>query len=178
MSSEGPNAGEGVFCGVDVGAASTKVVLMDVDGKMLGSHVRKSGVDYQIAACDCLEKALVMAGLKPDAVNGTIATGYGRRNVEFAGDAKTEILCHSAGCYFYFPKAITIVDIGGQDTKVIRIDADGRAGVDVAGTAGGANAADGRPWQDNDETQGRTSRLRLVLGTLGGSDLVGVYKGV
>ncbi len=126
MSNDGPSAGSAVYCGVDVGAASTKVVLMDGDRKMLGSHVRKSGVDYQIAAQDSLEKALAMAGLEPDRVVGTIATGYGRRNVDFAGDAKTEILCHSAGCYFYFPRAITVVDIGGQDNKIIRLGDDGR----------------------------------------------------
>jgi (R)-2-hydroxyacyl-CoA dehydratese activating ATPase len=56
----------------------------------------------------------------------TISTGYGRKNVSFTNDTKTEIACHAAGCYHYFPEAITVIDIGGQDNKIIKIEKDGR----------------------------------------------------
>jgi len=55
-----------------------------------------------------------------------VATGYGRKNVPFAHETRTEIGCHGQGCYHYFPEAITVVDIGGQDNKIIKLDAAGR----------------------------------------------------
>ncbi|MGD2187219.1 MAG: acyl-CoA dehydratase activase, partial [Desulfobacterales bacterium] len=55
-----------------------------------------------------------------------IATGYGRKNVSFAEDAKTEIGCHAKGCFYYFPFATTIIDIGGQDNKIIKLDPSGK----------------------------------------------------
>jgi len=66
------------------------------------------------------------AGISRDEVEFITATGYGRKNVSFAHDTKTEIACHSRGCYHYFPEAITVVDIGGQDSKIIKLDAQGR----------------------------------------------------
>jgi len=65
------------------------------------------------------------AGISRDEVGFITATGYGRNNVSFAHDTKTEIACHSRGCYHYFPEAITVVDIGGQDSKIIKLDAEG-----------------------------------------------------
>jgi predicted CoA-substrate-specific enzyme activase len=55
-----------------------------------------------------------------------VSTGYGRKNVAYRDDTRTEIGCHAKGCYFYFPKAITIIDIGGQDNKIIKLDEAGR----------------------------------------------------
>ena len=55
-----------------------------------------------------------------------MSTGYGRKNVSFSDESKTEIGCHAKGCYLYFPKAITIIDIGGQDNKIIKLDDTGR----------------------------------------------------
>jgi len=67
-----------------------------------------------------------MAGLPPAAVVNAVSTGYGRKNVPFATGTKTEIGCHGSGCYLYFPQTITIIDIGGQDNKVIKLDEKGR----------------------------------------------------
>jgi (R)-2-hydroxyacyl-CoA dehydratese activating ATPase len=125
QKSPGRRSGGQYFCGVDVGASSTKVAVVNGDGLILGYDVRKSGIDYQAAARGGLEAALGKAGLGADVVTRTFSTGYGRRNVDFADDSRTEIGCHSAGCFFYFPRAVTVVDIGGQDNKIIRLDGKG-----------------------------------------------------
>jgi predicted CoA-substrate-specific enzyme activase len=113
--------------GVDVGASATKLVLVDERGEVHGRAVRPSGVDYQATASAALVEALAQAGLPPDApLVDSVATGYGRHNVGFAQRTQTEIQCHATGCYHHFQRAITIVDIGGQDNKVIHLDASGR----------------------------------------------------
>lgn len=122
----GNHSGKGVFVGVDVGASRTKAAVLDSGKRLIGHAVGKSGVDFTASAEKCLGLALEMAGVgKSDIVNA-VSTGYGRNNVAAATDAKTEIGCHAKGCYHYFPRAITIIDIGGQDNKVIKLDAAGR----------------------------------------------------
>jgi predicted CoA-substrate-specific enzyme activase len=115
-----------VYCGVDVGASATKLVLVDGDGVALARVVKPSGVDYARTARDCLEEALAAPGTPRGEVARTVATGYGRGNVPFADATQTEIHCHGVGCFHLLPRALTIVDIGGQDNKVIRVDGRGR----------------------------------------------------
>jgi len=115
-----------LFCGVDVGASATKVVLIGKEGAILAKHVRKSGVDYKASARTALDNALDALGARESSVTRCVATGYGRSNVEFAARSVTEITCHGHGCYFYFPGRAVIVDIGGQDSKIIQIAGDGR----------------------------------------------------
>lgn len=115
-----------IFVGVDVGASRTKVAIIDPGKKMIGRAVRKSGTDFAASADMCLKSALEMANAAESDIVKTISTGYGRRNVSFARETKTEISCHARGCYFYYPMAATIIDIGGQDNKVIKIDNKGR----------------------------------------------------
>jgi predicted CoA-substrate-specific enzyme activase len=90
-----------------------------------GSFVKKSAADLKGSAIVSFEEAMKRAGISPDEVEFITATGYGRNNVSFAHDTKTEIACHSRGCYHYFPEAISVVDIGGQDSKIIKLDAQG-----------------------------------------------------
>lgn len=85
-----------------------------------------SGTDFEVASETAWEQCLRAAGLKPEAVTSVIATGYGRLSVGFASASRTEISCHGRGCLYYFPGPITVVDIGGQDNKVIKLDKDGR----------------------------------------------------
>jgi predicted CoA-substrate-specific enzyme activase len=115
-----------LFCGVDVGASSTKLVLLDNDRAVRGRSIRRSGVDYAATARACLEEALETARAEVGQIRRTVSTGYGRRNVEFSDDARTELSCHGVGCFHHFPRAITIVDIGCQDNKIIRLDDTGR----------------------------------------------------
>ncbi|MFH2001303.1 MAG: acyl-CoA dehydratase activase [Planctomycetota bacterium] len=115
-----------LYCGVDVGASATKVVIIDETGTVMARHARKSGVDYCASSREGLQAALTLIGRAEERPKGCISTGYGRNNVEFAQSSVTEITCHGRGCYASFPRSMVIVDIGGQDSKVIRLDADGR----------------------------------------------------
>lgn len=119
--------GKVIYTGVDVGSATTKVVLIDGDRHLLGYSVHRSGTDLSATAQLCLEQAVDSTSLK---VAGhemrTISTGFGRRNVKFSDGHKTEISCQAKGCSYFFPEATTIIDIGGQDNKVMQLDGNGR----------------------------------------------------
>ena len=115
-----------VFVGVDVGASRAKVALLDADKTLIGHSVRKSGTDFAAVAEACLAAALKMAERGKKNIVEAISTGYGRKNVPFTQKTKTEIACHAKGCYHYFPTAMTIIDIGGQDNKIIKIDQSGK----------------------------------------------------
>ena len=116
-----------VYIGLDMGASRTKVVVTDPQGMMLGHAVKKSGIDFAATAGTCLDAALEMAGSGRGDIARAVATGYGRSNVTFVTEScKTEIGCHAKGCFFHFPEAITIIDIGGQDNKIIKLEASGR----------------------------------------------------
>jgi len=122
----GDHRERGLFCGVDVGASATKVVLLDASAERVARAVRPSGVDYHATASLCLSEALARLGASPSQLVRTVSTGYGRRNVGFADASLTEIHCHGIGCFRHLPRAITVIDIGGQDNKVILLDAAGR----------------------------------------------------
>jgi (R)-2-hydroxyacyl-CoA dehydratese activating ATPase len=114
------------FIGVDVGSSRTKVAILDTDKELLGYSIKKSGTDFGLTSEGCLKEAMKEAGLAGDMEFRCVSTGYGRKNVPFSQSSKTEIGCHAKGCYHYFPVAMTIIDIGGQDNKVIKIDKNGR----------------------------------------------------
>ena len=118
--------GNATFAGIDVGTTTTKAVVIDADNKVLGCFVQRSGADLTSAAETALQEALARARASRATVRAIVATGYGRKNVPFAHDARTEISCHGRGCHHYFPEAITVVDIGGQDSKLIKLDAQGK----------------------------------------------------
>jgi len=117
---------ESVFAGVDVGASRTKVAVLDQEKRLVGRAVRRSGTDLIRAAEACLQAALEAAGASRSRIRRCISTGYGRKNVPFSHDSRTEIGCHAKGCYHSFPVAMTVVDIGGQDNKIIKLDDQGR----------------------------------------------------
>ena len=108
-----------LFAGVDIGSCTTKAVVIDNNGLIVGSHVCRSGIDYHKSATEVLEKAL---GKKDWNNIPIVSTGYGRRSIDFATQVKTEIACHARGGFAHVPKAMTLIDIGGQDNKVIQID--------------------------------------------------------
>ncbi len=116
---------DAIYVGIDVGASRTKAAVLDAHKRLVGRAVRKSGTDFTAAADACLEEALKMAGRGMTAIANAVSTGYGRKNVSVARQDKTEIGCHAKGCYHYFPEAITIIDIGGQDNKIIKLDRNG-----------------------------------------------------
>lgn len=116
-----------LYLGLDLGSSRTKVVLIDAAGGLRGQAVRKSGIDFAVTARACLAQALEMAQAGSGDIAAAVATGYGRSNVAFVTEeTKTEIGCLARGGYHLFPQAISIIDIGGQDNKVIKVGADGR----------------------------------------------------
>lgn len=115
-----------IFVGVDVGASRTKAAVLDTEKRLLGRSVKKSGTDFTQTAEICLNIALKTAHRSPEDIIFCVSTGYGRKNVPFSNDTKTEIGCHAKGCFHYFPIAMTVIDIGGQDNKIIKLDDRGR----------------------------------------------------
>lgn len=115
-----------IWAGCDVGSSRTKVALLDADKRLIGHAVHPSGTDFTATAQRGLKDALDMTDSRQDDIVNAVSTGYGRKNVDYATDTKTEIGCHAAGCFLYFPEPITIIDIGGQDNKVIKLDGKGR----------------------------------------------------
>lgn len=115
-----------VFVGVDIGASRTKVAVLDSAKKLIGHAVSKSGNDFGAAAENGLAVSLAMANASREEISAAVSTGYGRRNVPFATVEKTEISCHGRGCFHEFPFDISIIDIGGQDNKIIKLDGEGR----------------------------------------------------
>jgi len=113
-------------CGIDIGAAATKVALVETGGELVGSAVLRSGVDFAASAREGFRRALAEAGRESGEVARVISCGYGRKNVAFAHDTRTEIACHAAGAWHRYRRAMTVVDIGGQDSKVIKLDHQGR----------------------------------------------------
>lgn len=101
-------------------------MVIDAAGQLLGHAVRKSGTDFSRTAKACLDTALEIAGAEFGDIAHAISTGYGRTNVGFVTEeSKTEIGCLAKGSYHFFPEAITVIDIGGQDNKIIKVDAAG-----------------------------------------------------
>ena len=114
------------FVGIDVGASTTKAIIIDGERDIIGFAVRNSGVDFEAAAEQTFENARAKSAKVISGHCAVVSTGYGRRNVPFAGTTKTEISCHARGSYYHFPRAHTLVDIGGQDSKIIKIDDSGK----------------------------------------------------
>lgn len=110
--------------GVDVGSTTTKAVLLN-DGKLAGTHAMPTGVDLAAAADECLRAVCRAAGVGPDRLAALVATGYGRDRVTGAARTVTEITCHARGARALVASARVVVDVGGQDSKVIRLDDDG-----------------------------------------------------
>jgi predicted CoA-substrate-specific enzyme activase len=114
------------FAGIDVGASTTKAVIINEKKEVLGFSVNDSGAEFQAAADQAFAKARENAGRESSNECFVTATGYGRRNVPYAHGTKTEISCHAEGSFHYYRGAHTLIDIGGQDSKIIRIDDSGK----------------------------------------------------
>jgi predicted CoA-substrate-specific enzyme activase len=110
--------------GIDVGSLSAEAVVIE-DGKMAAYSILPTGADSRQAAKKAFTRALERAGRSPDEVTFTVATGYGRVSVPFADLQVTEITCHARGAFHLNPDTRTVIDIGGQDSKVIRLDGGG-----------------------------------------------------
>src|SRR4030065_472739 len=112
------------FAGIDVGSVMTKAVILN--GGVIASITGPTGPEQRRLANKVMEEALKWADLSFQAITYVVSTGYGRINVPFTDKQFTEISCHAKGIVSLFPHAKTIIDIGGQDIKAIKIDATGK----------------------------------------------------
>jgi predicted CoA-substrate-specific enzyme activase len=116
-----------ICAGVDAGSRTLKVVLLDeLNGQVVGSGVVDQGVEQDLLAHHLLETVLRDHGLQRGDVHTVVATGYGRKLIRDADATVTEITCQAAGVARVAPGARTVIDIGGQDSKLLRLAADGR----------------------------------------------------
>lgn len=114
-----------ITVGVDIGSITTKSAVMK-DKVLLGTRIIFTGYNAEKAGKRVYEEILSELNIQPQAVNAIVSTGYGRNSLKVADKAITEITCHAAGAYYLNPAIRTIIDIGGQDSKSIVIDDNGK----------------------------------------------------
>jgi predicted CoA-substrate-specific enzyme activase len=107
--------------GVDVGSTQTKAVIIDEQGHIVGRSLTSTGANVIRAAEEAFAEALAQGDLREEEVEYVVGTGYGRYKVTFGNTQVTEISCHGRGAVHMFPNTRTVVDMGGQDTKAIRV---------------------------------------------------------
>jgi len=110
-----------ITAGIDIGSLTAKCALMR-DGELIAYRIIRVSPDLEETAIKVFEETLRAAGIEKEEVGRVIATGYGRNKVIFADKKVTEISCHAKGALYFIPTAKTVVDIGGQDSKVIAIE--------------------------------------------------------
>jgi len=111
--------------GVDVGSTQTKAVVLDGLGRIRGRCLTATGANVPVAAQTAFSEACRDAGVAEEEVLYVVGTGYGRYRVTFGDTQVTEISCHARGAAHMFPGTRTVLDMGGQDTKAIRVGANG-----------------------------------------------------
>ncbi len=111
--------------GVDSGSTSTDAVIVDKDGTPVATVILPTGAKATESAQRAIDSVLEKASLTRDQITLAVATGYGRDSIPSMDTSITEITCHARGAHALCPEAMTIVDIGGQDSKVIKLDEDG-----------------------------------------------------
>ena len=109
-----------------MGSLSAKVILVDEAKRVRGQALALTGASSAKAAERTFAEALAAAGANREDVSYIVSTGYGRDRIPFADKRVTEITCHARGALALFPGTRTVIDIGGQDSKVIRVDEAGR----------------------------------------------------
>ena len=115
-----------LVAGIDIGSITTEALLFDKVKGVVGYTILQTGADSRKAAEMALDNVLATPGKNISDLSYIISTGCGRKRASFAKQSVTEITCIAKGVNYLFPDARTIIDIGGQDTKVIRIDGSGR----------------------------------------------------
>lgn len=111
--------------GVDFGSTTAKTVILDLKGNIVSHYVAHMGAVSGNGVKQSMQKALEQAGLTQADMGRTVSTGYGRRMLDEADKNYTEITCHARGAVAMVPGARLVIDIGGQDSKVISVDSNG-----------------------------------------------------
>ncbi len=111
--------------GVDVGSTQTKAIILDESKAIVGRALTATGANVVRAAQSTFQEALQSGDLREEEVEYVVGTGYGRYKVTFGNTQVTEISCHGRGAVHLFPGTRTVIDMGGQDTKAIRVSGNG-----------------------------------------------------
>jgi len=114
-----------IVAGIDVGSITAKAAIL-VDGVIAGSRVIFTGYNAEKAGTRVYTELIAELDIDPGAVERIVATGYGRSSVTMADTSMTEIICHGAGAHFHNPQVRCVIDVGGQDSKVMAVDEAGR----------------------------------------------------
>ncbi|MDD3840259.1 MAG: acyl-CoA dehydratase activase [Clostridia bacterium] len=112
--------------GIDSGSTSTNAVILDSQQRIVSFSVLPTGAHVLQSAEKAFDSALNKAGLSQNQISRIVTTGYGRTNIDFCEKDVTEITCHAIGAHFLNNAVRTVIDIGGQDSKVIHLDEDGK----------------------------------------------------
>ena len=113
-----------IVAGCDVGSLTAEAVLLE-NGEILGSEILLVRPTAEQSARDVMDKLFSRLSLSYDDIGFVVATGYGRETIPFADGNLSEISCHAKGAHFLVPSIRTVIDVGGQDCKAIRVGADG-----------------------------------------------------
>ncbi|MBA7494149.1 2-hydroxyisocaproyl-CoA dehydratase activator [subsurface metagenome] len=113
------------FMGIDIGSGTSKGVITK-DGKLSAYHLLPSGINYKITAGSLREELLAKAGLSPEDIACTIATGHGADNIPFSNERVADIRCCARGISSIFPSVRTVIDIQGMSSQVIRLNEKGQ----------------------------------------------------
>jgi len=116
----------GYFAGIDIGSLTCDAVIIDDSPKLVSSAIVLTGARSRNAIDAAYDAAVKAAGLRREDVSGLVSTGYGREQVEGRLKSITEISCHARGACFIYRGTNLILDIGGQDSKAIRVNKDGQ----------------------------------------------------
>jgi predicted CoA-substrate-specific enzyme activase len=111
--------------GIDIGSITAKAAIVE-DGKLIGTRVIFTGYNAELAGLKVFEEILGECGLDKASMEKVVSTGYGRNSVKFVDKTFTEIMCHAAGAHYLNPRVRSIIDIGGQDSKAILLDEQGK----------------------------------------------------
>lgn len=155
-----------ITAGVDVGSLTAKAIIFDdgagerAAGQVLGRSLVSLTHDPAQAGTLALQEALAMARVTHSDLAALTATGYGRIALQFATYRITEISCHARGVHYLLPRVRTVVDVGGQDSKVTRLDDEGRA----------------LDFEMNDRCAAGTGRFLEVMAGALGVDLPGLAE--
>lgn len=116
-----------LVAGIDAGSRAIKVAVYDtVRGAVVAEALGNQGIAQESLAEAVLAEALANGGVKRDRVARIVATGYGRHSLNMADTAITEITCHATGVHRLMPGARTVIEVGGQDSKMLRLDGRGK----------------------------------------------------
>ena len=143
-----------ITAGCDIGSLTTKAVVLN-DRKILGYAVTKSTFDPVVGATEVMEKALQDARVEKEAISYCVGTGYGRERIPFANAVASELTCHARGAQWLMPSVRTIIDVGGQDCKAMRLNGKG----------------DMEKFMTNDKCASGTGRFLEVMAKLLGVEL-------